>query len=345
MRNWIVIYLLILAVAANAQDVRFSNFASNSMYINPALTGQFVGHHKMDLLYRSQWMNWDQPYTTYMVSAENTSIRMGDENALGLGLFMLQDKSEGLMRSNHMQFGLSSSMVQLLSSESSTLSIGFQGMLVSKSVSFDDLSFSNQITRDGVDTRIESNENYQAIYADRITYPDMKAGIYWRHYTPSFKGFKGFDLGVSMHHLLEPLETFELNGEGLPVKRSLYAHQSTKFTFGYKTDFRWDFLYSQQENSSDLMFGGVMNHKFGTIDDVKYVLTYGAKMRLSNEFVFLGAVNFSNTYIIGFAYDMKRLVQYRGYSEMVGTFEIKFTMKFGTIPFGRNDIFGEDMEY
>lgn len=55
--------LLITSVAASAQDIPYSQFYANPIYMNPAFAGAAIAP-RISLVYRSQWPGLESPYTT-----------------------------------------------------------------------------------------------------------------------------------------------------------------------------------------------------------------------------------------------------------------------------------------
>src|ERR1700733_1793510 len=47
--------LILAGLIGFAQDHMYSQFFNSPLYLNPALTGQFQGDLRMNLIYRNQW--------------------------------------------------------------------------------------------------------------------------------------------------------------------------------------------------------------------------------------------------------------------------------------------------
>lgn len=92
MRKYVTYLGVLLCVTIGhrivAQDIHFSQFMHNPLYQNPGNTGFFNGDYRVNAAYRDQWRAVTVPFTTLMISADNTSLL--NEN-LGLGLYFVHD--------------------------------------------------------------------------------------------------------------------------------------------------------------------------------------------------------------------------------------------------------------
>jgi len=66
---WLI--LMALGNQLSAQDVQFSQFYANPVYLNPALTGSHSGTYRVMANYRDQWRGTiEQPFTTISASGD-----------------------------------------------------------------------------------------------------------------------------------------------------------------------------------------------------------------------------------------------------------------------------------
>src|SRR3984885_11164117 len=95
MKNWVIrcfIFLTIIlkSVTGFAQDHLYSQFFNSPLYLNPALTGQFKGDLRMDLIYRNQWTAVPGTLSYVSASIDYNVPRFGG----GIGLLFTRS-SEG----------------------------------------------------------------------------------------------------------------------------------------------------------------------------------------------------------------------------------------------------------
>ena len=66
---------------------------------------------------------------------------------------------------------------------------------------------------------------------------------------------------------------------------------------------------------------------------------------MNNDWLFLTAINYKNTYIFGVSYDIGKISELEEETQVVGSLEIRFTIRFGSSLFVINDDIRENMEY
>lgn len=186
--------------AVQAQDVQLSQFNSSPLLLNPALTGKLMcGSYRASVNYRDQWNSIPAPYRTYVAGFDfNMLSRELKGNSIGVGILAYNDVSGDGNLTNH-TLAISAAYHQKLG-KAHTLSTGFQGAYVRKSVDIFSLVFGNQIGPNGI---IPGNQP-STIYNGPIDYFDLEAGIHWSAVWEKF----GFNVGAAYFHILEPEERF-----------------------------------------------------------------------------------------------------------------------------------------
>src|ERR1700751_1368147 len=95
-----------VATQVRAQDFHLAQYDAFPLYLNPALTGNYLGEegdYRVSSVYRTQWRSLSpQPYTTYGVAYDQTYKKFG------LGGYLLDNKS-GVGNFNTLDFQLSGS--------------------------------------------------------------------------------------------------------------------------------------------------------------------------------------------------------------------------------------------
>lgn len=82
----LIVFVFGISLVGSAQDIRFSQFYANKLYLNPALAGS-SDHGNVSLNYRNQWPNLDLPFVSYSFSYDNFFSGING----GLGLLVMQD--------------------------------------------------------------------------------------------------------------------------------------------------------------------------------------------------------------------------------------------------------------
>lgn len=184
------------------QDLQFSQFYANSLYLNPAFSGT-VKQFRANFNYRYQWTNLDAAYNTAFLSADYNF----ESAASGVGLYLLNDRAGSAnLQTNEVALQYAYH-IQL--DKYNVLSLGLQPSFVIRTVDYNKFVFGDQLGNNGGTTG-PSLETYGE--SDVLSYLDVGAGaLYYNEL---------FWAGVSAHHLNQPALSFSDNGEKLPMKIS-----------------------------------------------------------------------------------------------------------------------------
>ena len=224
-KNIIIFVTIFWSAVAVGQDISFSQFYTNPLYLNPAFSGS-VGVPRVALQYRNQWHSFNNAFTTYSAAFDMPVEKLQG----GIGLNVLND-SQGNNLINSMQMNLSYA-VYLQISENYRLHGGLQAGFNQNSLNTSELIFSDNVDPNygnhGTSTELTnlSDPNYN--------YVDFSTGflIY----------SKRIFYGASIHHLTEPKQSYysgQENVSKLPRKYTghfgarlpvyLYGHYRKKF--------------------------------------------------------------------------------------------------------------------
>ena len=224
-KNIIFLICLFCTGIAFSQDVSFSQFYANPLYLNPAFSGS-VGVPRVALQYRNQWHSFDNAYTTYSAAFDIPVNKLQG----GIGGYVINDaQADGILKS--LQVNLSYAVfIQL--SENYRLHGALQGgfhqnsLNTSRLVFADNLdpNYGNHGTSGELATLTDPNYNYV----------DFSAGILMYS--------KRLFYGIAAHHLTEPNQSFYPGSEdvaklyrkytahfGARLPVYLYGHNRKKF--------------------------------------------------------------------------------------------------------------------
>lgn len=223
-KYFFLLFFVTISTVAVAQDVPFSQFYANPLYINPAFTGS-VEIPRAVLHYRNQWHGFSNAFSTYSAAFDIPVKKLQG----GIGLNILNDaQANGLLNST--QVNLSYSVfIQL--TKTFDLHAGFQTGFNRNSLNAGQLIFGDNLDsyygNHGVSQELQNltDPNYNFIdfatgfllFSERIFY------------------------GLAIHHLTEPNQTYypESNSNST-LKRKYTAHFGAKlpvFTHGYNRKF------------------------------------------------------------------------------------------------------------
>ncbi len=242
LRKFTLLMLMFLfGYFAQAQDPQFSQYYASPLYLNPALTGANT-QHRLALNYRNQWPGVaESGFVTYMASYDFN----WDALRSGLGFYAIQDVAGMSALTFRNYGGLYSYDLRL--TKKLNLRTGFHLSYTQKNVDFSRLLFNDQIERGGGPS-FEANKYFNVDYLDY----DVGMILY------SEKAF----VGIAVHHLTEPSESFIGFDSNLPRKISIHG----SFTYdlpgnGAKKSIMPTFNYKTQGNYSQLDMGVYYNHE------------------------------------------------------------------------------------
>ncbi|GHT10890.1 hypothetical protein AGMMS4956_03060 [Bacteroidia bacterium] len=181
-----VLWIVLTAAAAQAQDARLTNVYANPIYLNPAYTG-VAEHWRGGVAYRSGWQALTtQPYRTLSLYAD-----YGFSDGFGnLGVMAVSDRTpDGSLI--HSQIGLSYAF-RITLNERTFVKIGWQPQLQIFQHNAASLIYPDQIDYDG--NVLQSNAG-----GSTVTKADMALGTVFSN--------GNFYMGVAIYHLLMPKQT------------------------------------------------------------------------------------------------------------------------------------------
>lgn len=203
----LVVSGLILPTIGHGQDVSFSQYYSNPLYLNPAFAGT-IGAPRIALQYRDQWHQFKGAYTTYAAAIDLPVKKLQG----GIGLYMLNDaQANQLLNSFQLNAAYS---VRVKLSDDYYFHGGLQVGYAENTLKTSGLVFSDNL---------ENNDGIPGTSAELFTDPKFSYIDYAFGLLVYSKQLFG---GLSVHHLTEPDLTFSEDDSydsKLPRKYSLHA--------------------------------------------------------------------------------------------------------------------------
>ena len=260
------IFLIVGFQTSVAQDVSFSQFYSNPLYLNPAFAGS-VGVPRVALQYRNQWHSFDNAYTTYSAAFDMPIEKLQG----GLGLYILNDaQADGII--NTMQINAAYSVAVRLSEK-----INFQGA-IQAGFNQNSLKKERLIFADNLDANYGNHGvsgELQYLTDPNYSYLDFSTGI--------LVYSKRLFCGIAAHHLAEPNQSYYSGQESdsklyrkytahlgarLPV--FLYGHHRKKFDISPQ-------LIVQKQGAFEQINYGLFATKYGLTAGAWFRQNYGLR--------------------------------------------------------------------
>lgn len=308
-----IVYCLVLMFtfqfASKAQDIHFTQFDFNPVFLNPANTGNFIGDWRVAGNFRNQWAGSTNPFNTATVSADMPVYILGQK--LGAGILVGTDIS-GPGKLNYNLALLSLGYGQEFSNNYfyGGLQVGYLFASVN--------DWNNWNHLDGDFTAPSGEQNFTGS-ANNL---DVNIGLGWKRNINIFEPEAGF----SIQHLNSPTMSF-VNGED-KIKQQINFYALSKVKFNDEIYLIPKFYYAGIGGNSMLVFGTEGGYKLlGNKSSVKRVFG-GIYMRhtLSNSDAFalqagttVGRLDVAVSYDIGVS-DLSQ-------SKNMGSFEISLIYK------------------
>ena len=200
---WVAVMLIGFGGRATAQDVHFSQYFANPIYLNPAYAGTYVCP-RIVTNFRYQWPSISGQYISYSASYDQYFSQLSG----GIGVLVLGDHAaQGHHLTTHSVSVMYSFKAKLTSKAS--LHLALQATYQQKRLAFDKLTFEDMI-----------DPKYGFVYKTAEDLPtwtkgvaDFSAGVvfYSEHYYA----------GIAINHFTQPSESFYDNKDKetrLPIK-------------------------------------------------------------------------------------------------------------------------------
>lgn len=264
-----------LSVSLRAQDIAFSQFYANPLYLNPAFAGT-AKCPRVNINYRNEWPSLNKTFVSYSASYDQHVAPLSG----GLGLLVTQDNAgDGTLKTFNAGAMYS---YQLNVNRHFSIKAGLQASYFQKSLNFDKLKFGDQI-----------NDRSGFIYptqeqADRKSRSgvDFSAGVL---------GYsKKYFFGFAAHHLNQPDESFVKGPSRLPMKLTGHIGAVIPLNGDGDMSISPNILYQKQANFQQLNLGIYIK---------KSVFVVGFWYRNKDAFIAVAGVQ-TKFFKFGYSYDV-----------------------------------------
>lgn len=252
---------LLMSTQTIAQDIHFSQIFNNPTQINPALTGNFNGDQRVNLMHKQQWNSLGPGFNTYQLSFDNGLFKKKWKNSyLGLGLRIFSDKAgDPEMKNTSFELQLSD---HLYLDDNQTLSLGLSGSFNQSSIGRTDLIWEDQYIP-GSSTLGNTAESFGNLSQNFF---DLGAGLAWTYSsrTNTVNSISDFNatVGASASHLTQPVLDPILSSSSQIYRR---YNGFAKFYInlpGSNVAVVPSALYSRQGNHSEFVIGSLFRYEF-----------------------------------------------------------------------------------
>lgn len=297
----------------NGQDIHWSQFNANPIFLNPANAGRFNGEYRFVGNRRNQWKSVTEPFTTTSFSADKSF-----KNQYGVGLLFFDDVAgDGKFRTNEFQLN-GSYKINIGQDSSTSIHFGVNFGVNHRQVNWDLFSFDNQYNGMSYDPSLPTNELF---VNQKKTNISLGIGTVISH---QFKKVN-IEFSTGLFNINRPNQGFYNE----KVKRDIRSTNSFQVTYPFHHLFELQpsLQFQVQGKYQSLLLGSNLKYTFSRTA-LKYIAFYaGGWMRNKDAFIVSLGADYQN-WFFGLSYDINTstLIQasnYRGGTE----FAIRYILK------------------
>jgi type IX secretion system PorP/SprF family membrane protein len=216
-RSKIVLYIVLIFCSGSfleGQDIHFTQFDFNPIFLNPANTGNFIGDWRVAGNFRNQWSGTANPFNTMSVSADMPVYLMGQK--IGVGLLFVNDVSGASGLNTNMAYASAGYNLDI---NNNYFNIGVQVGMVFSSINNSWGLWNHQTGQFDL-------PNNEPNSIGNSNYLDVNLGGIWKRNINIFEP----EVGLNIQHINMPTKTFTSGTDNVPLRMSVYVISKAKIT-------------------------------------------------------------------------------------------------------------------
>ena len=292
MRTIAFVFLVFICELSFAQDIHWSQFFNNSLYLSPANSGNFKGNARIISSYREQWKSVTKPFKTFSFSYD-THLKKNQD--VGLGFLLFNDNSgDGKFKTIELQ--LMPSYRKFLNKDSTQqLTAGLQIAFNHRQFTFPNFYFDEQYNGLNYDPNAPITEELITSKRNNLS---LGTGI-------SYEVIKdkkhSFQFGFSAFNLNQPNQGFYGEKVKRDVRLSLFANATVKLN--EKINVLPSILFQKQGTFRELIFGSQVKYTLKNDAKSYKAISGGIFMRKKDAFFLNFGIGLNNFYV-ALSYDV-----------------------------------------
>jgi len=246
-RFFLFLLISLLKARVSGQDIQYSQYYANPIYLNPAATGS-TDRNRVGVNFRNQWPALDQTFVAYTAYFDLYSERFNS----GFGV-IIHGADETFTQTSTKEIGLTYSY-RLKLSEDNFIQAGFQGSFLARDAFFDRVILGTQLD---INKGTIIGQPGDAFEGDsQLRAGDANAGLMYYGRRLWF--------GVSASHLVRPEISYLVGGDNrLAMKKSIHGGYRFNLAPGRINDY---FNNTDQERSLTVGFNYKEQGQFSQLD-------------------------------------------------------------------------------
>lgn len=308
-------YVLLLQIAfikiSKAQDPHSSQYYSDALALNPALTGAIDGPARITAGYRTQWANIS-PFNTALISFDAVTSKNIN---YGLRISNLS-AGNGIYNTSNVLGSLSYTGLRWGQQGYNQVSFGVQLGAINRRFKTADFQYGSQYSPIG---GFDASKPGEVLANTQATQFDLNLGVLYFDANPAHH--VNVFIGGAANHITEPKDQFmNLSNGKLPIR--YIGHGGARIRLSDKISFVPNLLYMVQGNAKEIMGGAYFQIKVNPLAD----LLLGGNARWDDAATAYAGFQVSN-FILGVSADFATSTLTRGIRNS-NTFEITGTYLF-----------------
>lgn len=294
MKKIVSILVILIVFSAKAQDIHFSQYYMNPIYLNPALAGNFEGDWRFSGNQKSQWRSVSRPYNTMALSAENKEQRLlkGLYHAFN---FYHDAAGDGNLRT--IELNLTNSYQYYLDSDSTqSITGGLQIGFNRKSIDFTKLNFDNQFNGYVFDENLPTNETFTL---QKYLNLNLAIGAIYT-YKPEKR--KEVTAGIGWFNITTPKQSF-FGNEAIKRDKRVVIHAKGNYPLNYELDLQPGIFTQFQGKYKEIVFGSNIRYLYKDKRG-EYIAPYAGLWFRNKDALNIVLGAYYNNWIGGISYDV-----------------------------------------
>ena len=309
---YLALFLFLGILPSKAQDIHYSQFWNAPLELNPALAGITSADMRFFGAYKNQWASVPVGYTTFSAAFDKKLEKFNNSNEqFGVGFLFHHDQAGDSQWSLLNLSGMLSYTRRM--ARGVYASVGGQIGVGQRSFELQQLTFDNQYNGNFFDPRETTGEtftNTKKIFFDshvglniRLQKDQLKPKQRITDFDERVDTRTKLDIGVGMHHLNTPSESFYDNSDVyIPIRYDVYALGVLKIT--EKFDILGNGLFRRQAQFNEFLLGTALRIHLNSKRAKELSLDLGIHLRIGDAAIPYIGIAYRNQWQAGLVYDI-----------------------------------------